>query len=95
MLDIKTVEDAKQYILNGTIGMYERTGEMVTYIIIDMMKEKFDSNLIDTAFSELQTENKIKLVTNPYKVGDDFFGLADKEYPNNCQELMLLRQNRK
>ena len=73
--------ETQGYILEGTKGMYETTGEMVP-------TKLFNSNDLRV----LVEMDEIEIVEDPYGVGDNFFGVKGKEYPKTFRELMTHRQ---
>jgi len=76
--------ETQEQILKGTVGMYNSCGEMAPVKLFS----KADLN-------ELEKLNEIKIVCNPYDVGDDFFGIAGKSYPIGFKELLDFRSFRK
>jgi hypothetical protein len=75
--------EKQEKILKGTISMYEQSGELVTSVIFDPKD-----------INELVKLNKIKILKNPYKIGDDFFGLIGYNYVTNIFELVKFRKLR-
>lgn len=76
--------DTQKEILKGTINTYESQGELVS------------TNLFSTTdLNALIEAGKIKIVKNPYGVGDDFFGITGKKYIAEPHELMKFRSMRR
>lgn len=75
--------ETQEMILNGTINMYQTSGEMVPVILFNHGDLK--------ALSDL---NKIKILDSPYGMSDDFFGLVGCKYPKTFNDLMKYRQIR-
>lgn len=68
--------ELQEKILTGAIGMYNSCGEMTPVKLFNK-----------TDLDELVKLNKIKIVNNPYEIGDDFFGVVGKSYPIGFKEL--------
>lgn len=68
--------ELQEKILNGAIKMYDNSGEMIPTKLFN-----------ETDLEELVKLNKIKIVNNPYGIGDDFFGVVGKSYPIGFNEL--------
>lgn len=75
--------ETQKHILEGTIGMYNNCGEMVPAILFS----RADLN-------ELEKLNEIKILSNPYGIGDAFFGIVGKSYPIGFTELINFRDLR-
>lgn len=73
--------ELQEKILKGTIAMYNNCGEMVPTKLFN------DNSNLD----ELVKLNKIKIVNDPYGIGDDFFGVVGKSYPIGFKELCNFR----
>ena len=75
--------EIQEQILTGTKGMYEKAGEMAP-------AKLFNPDDLDV----LVELNEIKIVDNPYNIGDDFIGIVGKEYPLGIRELLEFRSMR-
>jgi len=73
----KNMTEDQRLILEGVTNMYETIGEMVPV-------KFFNSEDLDV----LVELKKIVIFDNPYNIGDDFFGLFDKDYPMTFFDLM-------
>jgi len=75
--------DTQDKILEGANNMYENTGEMVP-------TKLFSNSDLDV----LVEAGSIAIASNPYGIGDDFFGIKGKEYPDGFKELIDFRSMR-
>ena len=75
--------EKQEQILEGTISMHKKLGEMVP-------AKLFDKDDLDV----LVELDNIKIINNPYGIGDAFFGVVGKEYPIGFNELVDFRSMR-
>lgn len=78
----------KEVLVEIATKMYSSSGEMLP---LPLVRSKFSREVIDLSVSE----GLLTIVKNPYGIGDDFIGLADKEYPKDFGSLMDLRASKR